>query len=521
MHAQSLPRLKAPRDHGALLSFPPLDDAGKLLADNEQIFAAASMDVGGPSLAELRQMARRDALAAAQGYLAEAGEPVPTWPAERLLLAGHQPELFHPGVWVKNFALQGLARRHQATPLNVVVDNDTVKTTALRVPHEAHIAKVPFDRAQEAPCEEREVLDEGLWASLPERTEPLTRAWPFQPLLPTFWDEVRRQTSQTRMVGERLARGRRAIERAWGLAPVEVPLSRLCQTAPFAWFAVHLLRNLPRFHGDYNAAVRAYRARHGLRSRNHPAPDLARDGEWLEAPLWTWRAGQQRRRRLFARLHGQTIHLRGDHDQGPALTGPAEAQVEQFQRLEGTGCKVRTRALTTTLLCRLLLGDLFIHGIGGGKYDEVTDALFRTFYGVQPPHYLVLSATLLLPLERHPVAVQEWRELKRLERDLVWNPQRHLDGSRDGAAATLVREKQRWLVAPMVSHSERVDRYRHLRLANTKMQPLVSSQIADARRRSDEAARRRSIDTVRASREYAFCLFPEELLRAFLTSLAA
>ena len=50
---------------------------------------------------------------------------MPDASADSLLLAGHQPELFHPGVWVKNFALNGLARRHGATPLNLVVDNDT------------------------------------------------------------------------------------------------------------------------------------------------------------------------------------------------------------------------------------------------------------------------------------------------------------------------------------------------------------------------------------------------------------
>ena len=49
--------------------------------------------------------------------------------------------------------------------------------------------------------------------------------------------------------------------------------------------------------------------------------------------------------------------------------------------LAGAGCKVRSRALTTTLFARLLLADLFLHGIGGGKYDELTDELMRRFFG--------------------------------------------------------------------------------------------------------------------------------------------
>ena len=56
-------------------------------------------------------LARREVLEAARQRA-----PTRTLP---LLLAGHQPELAHPGVWVKNFALNGLAtqaRRHAASP---------------------------------------------------------------------------------------------------------------------------------------------------------------------------------------------------------------------------------------------------------------------------------------------------------------------------------------------------------------------------------------------------------------------
>ena len=63
-------------------------------------------------------------------------------------------------------------------------------------------------------------------------------------------------------------------------------------------------------------------------------------------------------------------------------------------------------ALVNTLYCRLFLGEYFLHGIGGGKYDEVTDALAQAFYGVEPPAYGVLTATLLLPLPHWPSTVE-------------------------------------------------------------------------------------------------------------------
>ena len=90
-----------------------------------------------------------------------------TYP-DRLIVAGHQPEFFHPGVWVKNFLLAGQARRHGRAALNLVVDNDAIKPSAIRVPVVAddprHVTAgaIPFDRdGADVPYEEYHVADRG------------------------------------------------------------------------------------------------------------------------------------------------------------------------------------------------------------------------------------------------------------------------------------------------------------------------------------------------------------------------
>src|SRR5262249_36800609 len=139
-----------------VLAIPPLPEAAALLDRNRRLLGRAAGDLLGRPLADLRAEARQAAVAAAWAYLREAGEPAPDGPAHSLILAGHQPELFHPGVWVKNFALTGLSAAGGATPLNLVVDNDTVKTNLLRVPAPCraedhaptplfHLESIPFD----------------------------------------------------------------------------------------------------------------------------------------------------------------------------------------------------------------------------------------------------------------------------------------------------------------------------------------------------------------------------------------
>ena len=147
-------RLRAPRADREMLADPPLDQVADVLAVNlSGRDRLAEYDVQGRTLAELSRAARRELIAEARRWTAtyrdveegpaDAGAPV--------FLAGHQPQLFHPGVWLKNFALGRLAERHGATAVNLLVDNDTVKSTTLRVPGGSvarpRWAEIPMDAA--------------------------------------------------------------------------------------------------------------------------------------------------------------------------------------------------------------------------------------------------------------------------------------------------------------------------------------------------------------------------------------
>jgi hypothetical protein len=508
LNDRAVPR--APAQDGAVVAQPPLHEVGALLAVNRQRLAALEGDT--------RARARHEVLEAARRYLAGRGEPLPPAGPAALLMAGHQPELFHPGVWAKNFALAGLARAHSATALNLIVDNDTMKSTGLRLPAPPddrvpypHLATVLFDqRRGEPPWEERGVLDPELFAGFAERAGAVLRPWGYVPLLGPFWEEVQRQPGPT--LGERFAGARRALERSWGCHNLELPLSAVCRTEAFARFACSLVLEAGRLREVYNAGVRAYRARHRVRSHNHPVPDLAAEDGWVELPLWGWRAGQQRRGRLFARLSPSRIELRAGADAWPALPRAGDL-VGPWRELEGRGLKVRSRALTTTLFARLFVGDLFLHGIGGGKYDELTDELMRRFYGVGPPEIVMLSATRWLPLPAAPVGPADRRQLARNLRDLRYNPQRYLGP--EAGLVELQRAKQALIDSAPADAAGRRERFRALRALNERLREPLAPREEEARRALEEIERQLAGNAVLRRRDYAFCLYPEEALRPF------
>jgi hypothetical protein len=523
-------QLRAPAEDGAILAAPALDQVGALCLANRRIFASGEAEGLGQTWATLRSAAGQEILAAARDYLESAGEPVSEGcKGQSIFLTGHQPELFHPGVWLKNFVLNQLAREHGAWPIHLIVDNDTVKSTSLRMPiisvDDAEPAKTQlfdFDRwIGEVPYEECSIADLEYFSTFPERLTPVSKAWGFEPILGEFWQEIRRQTSRSRRLGECFAAARRTWERRWGCHNLELPLSSVCGTASFAKFFCHLLRDLPRFHEVHNACLGEYRRRYGIRSRAHPVPDLMVQGEWYEAPFWAWRPGLARRSRLLARAAGSMVEMRFERDAAAATTiHPADAWQEGrafWARLEKQGIRVRSRALTTTMFARLFFGDLFIHGIGGAKYDELTDAIVRDFFGLEPPAFVVLSGTLHLPFRTTPVDRGRIARLANEVRDFHCNPQRHLSeaNGQGSAAHELATRKQAWIEQRPSNGLARQARYRMLKDLTAQLRSYVAKPERERRAALLEARRELRTNAVILRRDYAFCLFPETKLRPF------
>ena len=468
-------RFLAPNENEAILAEPGVDAIPGLVDANRRLLDRDDVRICGESLREFRVRARREVLECVERPPIARGGDGP------LLLAGHQPELSHPGVWVKNFALHGLAKKVGGLALNLIVDNDTLKNPFLRLPafqerspDTVHLESVKFDRPDDSPYESRPVVDAAMFRSFPLRAAELWKGWGFEPLLPSVWGDGKN-------VGEIFTQMRIAQEREWGGENLELPVSRLSQTASFGRFARHILDDLPHFREVYNSAIRAYRKANRIRSANHPAPEL----EPHEAPFWTIEAGGRRR--------------------------PATAHSTN---------SLRPRALTLTLFARLCLGDFFIHGIGGGKYDEVTDAILRDYFGIEPPAYQVLSATLHLPLPGFHSTDGDVERAQHLVRDLHWNPQRHaMPPALDDAHVLRMVADRIELTneePPLSDRATRREWFRKILELNEKLRPHVSKQLPIAEAKLLEVEVESMANTVLKRRDYSWVLYPEVTLRPFL-----
>ena len=525
-------RLRAPSSDGALLADPPFANAGEALEANASRLNRWDHDFQGRRADRLRSMARAQVMALAKTYHDANGLDWPDPPGQppRLVVTGHQPELFHPGVWVKNFAVAGLAEANRAVGLNLIVDNDIPKGPSIRVPHRdggaLRAIAVPFDVwSGEIPYEDQAIQDEPLFASFADRARSTLGPLVADPVLDDYWPRVLRRVGSTDRMGLRFALARREVEAEWGARNVEVPLGQVCESEAFLWFASHLLANLPRFQATHNAALARYRAAYGLRSKNHPVPALARQGDWLEAPFWVWRSDAPRRRPLMARLLARSMELRIAGEDRAFLEIPLAADrdaccaVEVLQGLPALGIRLRTRALTTTMFARYLLGDLFVHGIGGAKYDELGDEVARGFFGIEPPRFLTLSLTQWLGLDDDPATADRLRAVERSIRDLDWNPDRHLPEPVPAEARAAVEAKWLAIEGEIATRRQRIDRLKAIRRANEALVPWTESARSAWLADRERLASGLKLNTVARSREYAFPLHGEARLRAAMTRI--
>ncbi|MFA5844741.1 MAG: hypothetical protein WC971_07925 [Coriobacteriia bacterium] len=510
-----------PQGHGELLTVPPYVEWAALARANARVAAALDVRIAGVPARELRAEARETALAAAAEFSRYLGVEVTSGAGAGapLVMTGHQPQLYHPGVWAKVFLLQRLAQEIGGTGIDLVVDSDGFDAVELTAP----CLRPEIERCRQylaiggtdacyacspvpslADIETFRVAGEQMLSTLPA------------PALPrhfgAFCDALASANTDARNLAELVTFARRRYEASAGTTYLELPVTEEAVTAPFRRFAVSLLGEAERFALAYNEALAAYRAANRVRSVVQPFPDLTFDGDLVETPFWL--VGERGRTAVWAR-QGDVTELLAGGEVVCRLPADPDAAVTA---LEESGVLLAPKAVVLTAYQRLLVADLFIHGVGGGRYDRVTDDVVRRFFGVDLPPFVVASLTVQLPLGASVVGDREVEEAERRVQTAEHNPDRLLDevefddeAERERAEA-LAEEKARLVAAIEQPGADRKALGAAIRDANAGLADVLAPLVAEARSRAEDLRARRDAADILTDRTYPFCLWsPQEI----------
>jgi hypothetical protein len=366
----------APKSDGDLLIWPDAPTLPDVARDNRRLLDAADhVSFLGHLLPELRRDMR--------GFLGVTDDSGP------LVMTGHQSELHHPGVWVKNVIIHHVARAVGGEAWHVAVDTDSPKHLTLKWP--GFKGKISDDPR----------LHGVAWAGLldpptPEHLEHLEAAAVDLPLMAEFLADVRRYLIDQRdspspmtLAGAMLDATHK-LDWSLGLRYATALSSGLFESLPWLTMALSIAQDADEFARHYNAALAENRHANGITDPDRPMPDLATE-DGVEIPFWLDDLRQGRRRRAVVR-DGRLL----SHDDGETLELPDEPAALLMQ-LRRRGLRISSRALSLTLFLRLIASDLFVHGVGGGHYDQVLDAIFKSYLKLDPPTFVVATATLHHP----------------------------------------------------------------------------------------------------------------------------
>jgi hypothetical protein len=181
--------------------------------------------------------------------------------------------------------------------------------------------------------------------------------------------------------------------------------------------------------------------------------------------------------------------------------------------------KIRPKAIANTMYSRMFFSDLFIHGIGGAKYDQVTDEIIRDFFGVEPPAYATVSATLHLPYKSFDTSKEDIIALKHVIKDMGYNPDRYASEEimEDAEMKSLINEKKDLITKESHNSAERNLTFDRIKQLNNLMKDKISPLINEKETEMEELEKVLKYNSIVTNRDYPFCIYPESMLEELFT----
>lgn len=542
--------IKIPQENKQIFLSPSENKIDSLLEENKKIFSRYSFTILNRPFREMREKSRKEVVKEALSFsnkfdpdIAEKINPA----YQYIIQSGHQPVFFHPGIWIKNIILNQLIKfplPDKSLGLNIVLDNDICKDLnfslpALSLSGNLKLEKVNFLSSaltpdlpfEEYPCPSLKLITKfnrdiihRLKLLESENKDFLNNFKTFSRCLENS-SRFCSQNYKRGNLGEFLGLARRLYEQEIEPAYLEIPFSKICDSDEFLSFFLEIIKNIKSFSKIYNNKLDEYRKLFKIRNRAHPSPNLTIKENLIEIPFWIWREGDQRRKIFILRKEEKNYLYNDSYGKIFLIEENGFKSLFSLKTiLKERGLKIRPKALLLTLYNRLFISDLFIHGLGGAKYDLVTDEIIREFFKVGPPRFLVVSCTLYLNFKSSPGrSDSKISTLKKKIRDLEFNPERYVDElplskKEKNQIGELAKKKTALIkkIKEVLSPVEKRKISEEIKIINNFMVEKVKSLKYELSKKLENEEEKMKQSKVYTFREFPYCFFSAKTLRNLL-----
>ena len=532
-----------PKNNREIFIKPAYDDIPGLIDLNKERFKSYDFDLNGIPFSEFRELVRYETLKKAGEYTegikslcsklnVPGTENLPCIDdayksGKDIVQTGHSPILAHPGVMIKQGLVNSIVKKVNAIGINMVVDNDACHDNCLNIPDinglDSSVKRIEFlSSLYNLAFEEIRFTDSTQLTAFKESVLKVLHDPDMKKTFEDFINPVINLSGETLRFTDLFTCARHAFLLRFGIGNLEIPVSLISETEPFLNFFLHITANAKSFVDIYNAKLREYRRLKKISSRANPLPDLMEEGYVVELPFWIWGEGESRKSLYASVANDSRISIicekkiveHFDFGEDDNLSGNSSENLRRLKNLISKGIKIRPKAIVNTMYSRMFLSDLFVHGIGGAKYDLITDEIIREFIGVEPPAYATVSATLHLPYKPYDVSNDDVIALKHVIKDMGYNPDKYASGKvmEDAVMRSMVSEKKEIIAGEAHNSEERHRAFDRLKELNALMKKEISPLIKEKEKELEDLEKRLRYNSIVTNREYPFCIYPESML---------
>ena len=534
-----------PKQNREIFIDPAYEEIPGLIGLNKERFQSYDFNINDMPFSQFREQVRSETLKTAGEYTEKiwslctklnivGTENLPGvkdsyTPGKEIIQTGHSPALVHPGVMIKHRLVNSIAKKVNAVGINMVVDNDACHNNCLNIPNinglDSSVEKIEYlPGLRNLAFEEIRYADSTQLTAFKESVLKALHNPDMKEMFEGFMDVVLKLAGETLQFSDLFTFARHAFLTRFGISNLEIPVSLISETDSFLNFFLHITENARSFVDIYNAKLREYRRLKRISSKANPLPDLVEKGFVVEMPFWIWEDNEPRKS-LYASIANQScISILSENETVTHFSfgerGNSSENLERLKEMISRGIKIRPKAIANTMYSRMFFSDLFVHGIGGAKYDLITDAIIREFFGVEPPGYATISATLHLPYKPFDTSKEDVLAMKHIIKDMGHNPNRYATDKimEEVEMMSLVSEKKELIAKTLHNSEEKHRTFGRLKELNTLMKGKISPLIKEKEKEMDGLEKKLRYNSIVTNREYPFCLYPELMLRELFKS---
>jgi hypothetical protein len=533
-----------PKKNKEIFIDPASEDIPVLIDTNKERFRSYDFNINGIPFYQFREQVRSDTLKKAGEYsekflslcsnLNIAGTEKFSCvkdfysPEKDIIQTGHSPAIIHPGVLIKHSLVNSIAKKVNGTGINMVVDNDAGNDNCLNIPDingsDSSVEKIKYHPGlRNLAFEEIRYTDPTQLLGFQESVLKSLHNSDMKKTFDNFMNVAITLSGETLQFSDLFTFARHTFLTRFGIGNLEVPVSLISETDSFLNFFLHITANLKCFVDIYNTKLREYRKLKKISSKANPLPDLMEKGFVVEMPFWIWEDNEPRKSLYASVADDNRISIISENKIVEHFDFDAKSRstnnLEKLKTLIGYGIKIRPKAIANTMYSRLFFSDLFVHGIGGAKYDLITDEIIREFFGVEPPEYATISASLHLPYKPFDVSDNDVNALKHVIKDMGYNPDRYASDEimEDAVMKPLINEKKDLICRETNDSKEKHLTFDRIKQLNSLMKDKISPLIKEKKKELENLEKRLIYNSIVTNRGYPFCIYPEPMLGELFT----